>query len=590
MALYPITPPAGIVKNGTDYANKGRWVDGDLVRFENGYLKPLGGWGYFKNNPVGTFYSGTVGTTTSSNTLTITTTVVHGFSVGGTIYLEGFDATGGVPQAEINTSFSIVSVPSTTTFTVSVNTSATSTATSSASTIIKAEIPIGMYSYKANNGEEILAIGTRAGVNVLYNDTWYDVTPSGFIGDDVITSTGYGAYHYGVEDWGDERSTSALNFDTKSFSFDNWGEHLVFCFAGDGKLYQWRPNAGGGSPDTIATAITNAPTGCQAVVVSNERHLIAIGAGGDPRKIAWSDREDNTNWTSTARNTAGDLQIPTGGKANYAVKWQNDIIIFTDVGINRLYYTGSPFVYGIQDAGVNCKAISSRSITSAGGFLSWISENSFFSFDGTLRELKSDVHDYIFDNIQVNTQKSTFGTHNIDFNEIWWFFPVGDVDQLTPNKYVIWNYIDNVWSIGSIDRSCWVDQGVFNYPISCDSNGFVYEHDKRPLFNSPGLDDNQVPFAVTGPLEIGNGDRLAQVNQILPDEESNSLPGITIGFTGKNTPLGTETDFGNFTFETDGYTDARFTARQLSMKVTGSLTQDFQVGNIRLDIKPRGRR
>ena len=589
MALFPITPPAGIVKNGTDYANKGRWVDGDLVRFENGYLKPIGGWGYFKDNPVGTFYSGTVGTTTSSNTLTITTTAAHGFGVGETIYLESFDATGGVPQAEINTSFSIASVPSTTTFTVSVSTSATSTATSSASTVIKAEIPIGMYSYKANNGEEVLAIGTRAGVNVLYNDTWYDITPSGFIGDDVITSTGYGAYHYGVEDYGDERSTSALNFDTKSFSFDNWGEHLVFCFAGDGKLYQWRPNAGGGSPDTIATAITNAPTGCQALVVSNERHLIAIGAGGDPRKIAWSDREDNTNWTSTARNTAGDLQIPTGGKANYAVKWQNDIIIFTDVGINRLYYTGSPFVYGIQDAGVNCKAISARSITSAGGFLSWISENSFFSFDGTLRELKSDVHDYIFDNIQVNTQKATFGTHNIDFNEIWWFFPVGDVDQLTPNKYVIWNYIDNVWSIGSMDRSCWVDQGVFNHPISCDSNGFVYEHDKRPLFNSPNLGD-QVPFATTGPLEINNGDRLAQINQILPDEESNSLPGITIGFTGKNTPLGTETDFGNFTFETDGYTDARFTARQLSMKVTGSLTQDFQVGNIRLDIKPRGRR
>ena len=42
MALVEITPPAGIVKNGTDYANKGRFVDGDLVRFENGYLKPLG--------------------------------------------------------------------------------------------------------------------------------------------------------------------------------------------------------------------------------------------------------------------------------------------------------------------------------------------------------------------------------------------------------------------------------------------------------------------------------------------------------------------------------------------------------------------
>ena len=55
MALVPITPPAGIIKNGTDYANKSRWVDGDLVRFENGYLKPLGGWTTFRQNPVGTF-------------------------------------------------------------------------------------------------------------------------------------------------------------------------------------------------------------------------------------------------------------------------------------------------------------------------------------------------------------------------------------------------------------------------------------------------------------------------------------------------------------------------------------------------------
>ena len=152
-----------------------------------------------------------------------------------------------------------------------------------------------------------------------------------------------------------------------------------------------------------------------------------------------------------------------------------------------MYYAGSPFVYGIQDAGVNCKAISPRSIISSGSFLSWISENSFFTYNGQVRELKSDVHDFIFDNIQQNTQEATFGAHNIDYNEIWWFFPVGDTDQLSPNKYIIWNYLDNVWSIGELDRGCWVDQGVFNNPIACDSSGFVYEHDKRALFNSPGL-------------------------------------------------------------------------------------------------------
>ena len=91
---------------------------------------------------------------------------------------------------------------------------------------------------------------------------------------------------------------------------------------------------------------------------------------------------------------------------NYAKKFGNDIIIFTDVGINKLYYVGSPFVYGIQEIGVNCKAISPRSIVSSGGFLSWVSENSFFTYNGQVQELKSDVHDFIFDNIQQRTQQA----------------------------------------------------------------------------------------------------------------------------------------------------------------------------------------
>ena len=117
----------------------------------------------------------------------------------------------------------------------------------------------------------------------------------------------------------------------------------------------------------------------------------------------------------------------------------------------------------------------------------------------------------------------------------------------------------------------------------------MYEHDKRPLIQSPST-GTQVPFCESAPIEIGNCDRVVQDKQIKPDVEAATLPGITVGLKGKCTPLGAETDFGNFTFETDGYTDARFSARQVSMKVTGSLTQDFQVGKIRVDGKPRGRR
>ena len=504
MALLPVTPPAGIVKNGTDYANKGRWVDGDLVRFENGFLKPIGGWGKLRNTA-----------------------------------LDGR--------------------------------------------------PIGMYTYTDNIGNPILAVGTTEKVYVLYENTWRDVTPTGFSNDASTSPLGFGAYHYGVEDYGDARSQSGLPLKQGHFSFDNWGEHLIFCFSGDGKIYKWRPESQpGGTTDTIATVVTNAPTGNEAIIVTNERHLVAIGSGGDPRKIAWSDREDNTTWTSKATNTAGDLQIPTGGRALFAVKYKNEIVIFSDTGIDKMMYVGSPFVYGITAAGSNCAAMSFRSIIEAGNFVAWMGENSYFVYDGVVRELQCDVHDFVYDNVNLLGKKSCWGGHNSNFDEIWWGFPSGE-NQYLPNKYIIWNYKQNVWSMGSLDRGCWIDQGSFDFPIAGDSSGFIYEHESTTLSNSPNL-GSQTPFCQSAPIEIAGGDRVVQVNQIIPDEEANTLPGVTISFKGRFTPLGSETDFGSFTFENDGYTDARFNARQVQMRVDGSTTQDFQVGNIRVNVKPRGKR
>ena len=148
--------------------------------------------------------------------------------------------------------------------------------------------------------------------------------------------------------------------------------------------------------------------------------------------------------------------------------------------------------------------------------------------------------------------------------------------------------MEKTWSIGELDRSFWIDQGVFSFPISGDSSGNLYEHETNSIQTSPN--NTAVPFCKSGPIQISQGDNLVQVNQIVPDSDATNLPGVTLGFKGKNTPLGPETDFGNFTFETDGYTDARFTARQINLEVTGDANQDFQVGDIRLDVKARGRR
>ena len=211
MALFPITPPAGIVTNGTDYANKGRWVDGDLVRFENGYLKPIGGWEKLKAK-----------------------------ALDGAI--------------------------------------------------------IGLDGYKDNAGNNVLGVGTRQKVYVLYNNVWTDITPTGFVNDASDDPLGFGAYTYGSEDYGDARSQSGLVLQAGYFSFDNWGEDLVFTFSKDGKIYKWRPNSGG-TADTIATVVTNAPTGNLSTLVTNERHLVAIGSANDPRTVAWTNREDRNKWT-----------------------------------------------------------------------------------------------------------------------------------------------------------------------------------------------------------------------------------------------------------------------------------------------------
>ncbi len=450
--------------------------------------------------------------------------------------------------------------------------------------------PIGMYAYFTNNNEKVLAVGTREKVYVNFRNTWYDITPSGFTGDAQASPLGYGSYNWGVEDFGDARSQSGLGFVTKPFSFDNFGENLIFCCGSDGRIFKWRPDsASNGSyvPDSQGIQLTNAPIGVSGILVTNERHIFAFGSQADPRKISWSSRETDTVWTASSTNTAGDLIVTSGGAVQGGVKFGSDIIVFTDLGVQKIYYAGSPFIYGIQDAGSNCRTLTMKTVVSTGNFITWMGDNSIYIYDGRVQKVNSDVHDFVFENINYLYRQASCGGHNQLFSEIWWFFPSKNTQ--TPDKYITWNYIDNVWATGSLDRSCWLDQGVMDLPMACSSNGTIYEHESGTLNNSADI-GSSYPYAKTGPIEIAEGDRLVQANQIIPDSDSSTIPGITLSFKGKTTPLGSETDFGSFTFDADGYQDCRFTARQISMTVTGDRTQSFQVGDIRLDVQARGKR
>ena len=502
MALISVTPPPGVVTNGTDYQNAGRWVDSNLIRFADGILKPMGGWDLLKSA-----------------------------ALDGAV--------------------------------------------------------IGLYAYNDNQGRPVLAVGTRNKVYTLYNFVWTDITPSSSYtppsGSDPL---GFGAYNYGVEDYGDARSQSGLNFNADSYSFDNWGQELVWVSSSDGKIYKWNPNPGG-TADTTSSLISNAPTAVNAIVVSNERHLVAIGSNADPRRISFSDREDYTSWTSTSLNSAGFLQIPSGGRALSGIIYKDDILIHTDTGLGAMRFIGSPLVYSIRDAGTNCKAISSRAIVSAGNFVAWLGERSVFVYDGAVKEIPCPVQDYLFSNLNENYKKVIAGGVNSQFNEIVWFFPSGESQQ--NDRYIKWNTLENVWDVGILSRGAYIDQGVFDYPIAGDPDGFVYYHEKGNLFNSKNLGTAK-PTATSGPIELSQGNRYIHATQVIPDSEANTLPGVTLSFKGRFTPLGSETNFGSVTFDSDGYEDVRFSTRSMTMEVTGDSNQDFAVGKIRLDVTQGGSR
>ena len=43
--LFPLKLRPGMARNGTEYDNRGRWIDGNLVRWQDKTLQPVGGWG-----------------------------------------------------------------------------------------------------------------------------------------------------------------------------------------------------------------------------------------------------------------------------------------------------------------------------------------------------------------------------------------------------------------------------------------------------------------------------------------------------------------------------------------------------------------
>ena len=436
----------------------------------------------------------------------------------------------------------------------------------------------GLLTWRDNSGNRWIAAGTHSKLFIMdAAGTLKDVTPTGFtvgIADSSI-NTGYGSNLYGSYAYGVARPDTSAVTPATTWSLDNWGEYLIGCSSSDGKLYQWQL---GFSTPTLAAAITNAPTGCAAVMSTAERFIFALGASSNPRLVKWCDQENDTNWTASATSQAGDFELQSVGSLKAGKKVRGINLLFTDVDVHTATYVGLPYVYSFEKAASGCGLISAQAVAAIDTSALWMSTSGFFIFDGYVKPLSCDVSDYVFQNMNYSQASKVYAVHNSKYGEVWWFYPSSASNEV--DSYVSFNYRESHWNIGSLSRTAGVDRGVYLQPLMVSSDGYIYEHEVGYGY------DSGVLFAESGPLEIGNGDNIMSVRQVIPDEQT--LGEVVVSFKTRNYPTSTESTYGPYSAAQP--TNVRFSGRLVKVRYTGNVLDDWRVGVSKLDAVAMGKR
>jgi hypothetical protein len=331
----------------------------------------------------------------------------------------------------------------------------------------------------------------------------------------------------------------------------------------------------------VAKPIANAPIDNLGLVVTEERFIFALGAGGNSRKVQWCDRENNTLWTPAATNEAGDIELQTNGQIMQGIRTRGQTLIITDTDAHTARYLGPPYVYGFERVGTSCGSISRKSASDVDIGVFWMGQRGFFRFDGnSVSEIPCDVHDYVFGDFNVAQQSKVWSVANGQYGEIWWFYCSSNSTEI--DRYVAFDYKENHWLIGDLSRTSGVQRGVFRYPFMAGHNADtdIYDHEVGYNF------DSSTAFAETGPISIGAGDQIAKITSLIPDERTQGDVNVT--FKTRFHPNDTETTHGPFTPANP--TSVRFSGRQIRMRVEGQVPTDWRVGSMRVDTVAGGRR
>ena len=625
MTLQKLQFKAGVNRNITNYSNEGGWFECDKVRFIDGYPEKLNGWArYSPTNVTGTCRAlfGYV-TSFSDDFLAIGTNSKVFLEVGENFNditpIRSTTSAGDVTFSATNGS-STITVTDTShgaatgdfvTFSdaVSLGGNITATVLNKNHEITKVNDNTYTIFAKDSGGDVILANSSDSGNGGGATVGEYEVN----VGLGEI-SFGYGwtTSTWGRLTWGSGSLRPIINPLTVWF-FDNFDNDLVMNVATDSKgaIYYWErgtnadPTSALGTRAVLLSSRSNAsdvPAEVGQIMVSQvDRHLIAFGAtpfgGGDfdPLLIRFANQDEPENFTPARTNSAGFIRVSSGSRIITAFRTRQEILVYTDVSIHSMQFLGTDDVFGLNELDDNISVASARCIAGASNVVYWMGADKFYVYNGRVDTLPCSLRDYVFNNINFNALAYVYAGTVEAQSEIWWFYPTAD--STTNNAYIVYNYKDNIWFYGNLNRSAWLDSHVRQYPQAVGDN-ILFDHETSNDADGSAMSS----FITSSDFDIGDGDKFTLVKRIIPDVDFSGSEGAepTVKLTVKprNFPgnkSGTnEADQRVIETDVNVYTEQVFMrarARQLGFKISSDkLGTKWQLGSPRIDGRPDGRR
>jgi len=616
VALTKVQFKPGIDKEGTEYSADSGWFDGDRVRFRKGRAETIGGWTKY----VGGAIKGVArslfdwGSADGNKYLGIGTNLKVYVENGGAIFditpIRQTTSAGDVTFAATNGSSTLV-VSDTSHGAVEGDFVTLSGAASLGGNVIAAvlnqeyqiDLIVNANSYnitaKDTSGNTVTANGSDTGNGGSSTVGTYQInTGTNF----YVDSTGWGVGGWGIPAFGESVDLTVSN-QLRLYSQDAFGDDLVFNPRAGGVFF-W-DESGGTSARAVSLSslggASNTPVAALQVMVSDiDRHVICFGANPigsvalDPLFIRWSDQENAVNWTPTATNSAGGQVLSTGTTIVGAIKTRQEILVFTDVGIQAMRFVGAPFIYSFSPVAENVSMISPKAGVAAADAVFFMDREGFYVYRGAVQRLPCSVLDYVFSNLQFDQRFKIFATTNPDDSEVTWYYPVGDASADITN-YVTFNYLEDNWSIGTLDRGAFIHAPTKEFPIaasnSLTSDNYLYIHEFGHTADGEPIN----AFIASGGIGLGDGESFLSLRRVIPDftfRGRESAVDLSLEVRGKDFPLDSESvlDTASINSSTGQY-HLRARTREMIVKIsTNGSEYGWTLGDLRFDIRTDGRR